>query len=73
MEVMFPHVNLCPLLERHLRGCAETKGLITPDAARLGRGGVRGGEGGSLGTAPLGSGQLLCAWWGGFFIYFFSF
>lgn len=41
---MFPHVNCCPLLESHLRVSAETKGLITPDAARLGGGGVQGGE-----------------------------
>lgn len=52
---MFPHVNLCPLLERHLRPRAETKGLITPDAA-LGRGRRAGGrEGGPLHTALSGA------------------
>lgn len=51
---MFPHVNLCPLLESHLRVCAETKGLITPDAACLGRGRCA-GRGGSLHTVLSGA------------------
>lgn len=51
---MFPHVNLCPLLESHLRGCAETKGLITPDAAGVGRGRCA-GRGGSLHTLLSGA------------------
>lgn len=54
MEVMFPHVNLCPLLESHLRLCAETKGLITPDAAGVGRGRCA-GRGGSLHTVLSGA------------------
>lgn len=66
---MFPHVNLCPLLERHLRPRAETKGLITPDAA-AGAGEVCGREGGRIAPhrALRGSSQLLfcyCCW--GFF------
>lgn len=49
---MFPHVNLCPLLESHLRLCAETKGLITPDGPARGGGGVRGGEDRSASRSP---------------------
>lgn len=67
---MFPHVNLCPLLESHLRGCAETKGLITPDAAHRGGGGVLRGEDRST-PRTWGNGQLLLCWSTFFFFLFF--
>lgn len=66
---MFPHVNLCPLLESHLRGCAETKGLITPDAAHRGGGGVLRGEDRST-PRTWGNGQLLLCWSTFFFSFF---
>lgn len=69
---MFPHVNLCPLLESHLRGCAETKGLITPDAAHRGGGGVLRGEDRST-PRTWGNGQLLLCWSTFFFFFLFFF